>query len=114
LRRYNGGVIDPPTFRTAITALQAEVVTSVDFNLLPISDATVFASVAMVRKHNLNATDATILTTWLNYVQSSGVTGCVLVASDKRLLRAADNEGLKTLNPETLPVADVPAFLTAL
>jgi hypothetical protein len=35
----------------------------------------------------------------------------VLVAADYRLLRAAGAEGRATLNPETLPAADVPAFL---
>jgi hypothetical protein len=36
------------------------------------------------------------------------------VASDRRLLRAAGAEGLVTLNPETVPAADVPAFLASL
>ena len=93
LRRHNGGIIDLPTFTTAITALQDEVVVSPNFNLLPINDAMVFASAAIVRKHNLNSTDAVILTTWLDYLQGSGVTDGVLVAADKRLLRAANDEG---------------------
>jgi hypothetical protein len=36
------------------------------------------------------------------------------VASDQRLIRAANVEGLKVLNPETLAVADVPSFLASL
>jgi predicted nucleic acid-binding protein len=39
---------------------------------------------------------------------------CALIASDRRLLRAAATEGLATLNPETVPAADVPAFLARL
>lgn len=39
---------------------------------------------------------------------------CILVAADKRLLRSADAEGLKTLDPEALSVNDVPAFLSSL
>jgi hypothetical protein len=37
-----------------------------------------------------------------------------MVASDKRLLRAADAEGLKTLNPEIVSAAEVPGILAAL
>jgi hypothetical protein len=44
-------------------------------------------------------------------VLPSGRSGCVVIAADRRLLRAADAEGLKTLDPETLSTASVPAFL---
>ena len=87
---------------------------SADFHLLPISDIQVFASAAILRKHNLNATDAAILTTLLEFVTSSGVTDCALVSSDKRLLRAASTEGLATLDPEEVRATDIPALLTSL
>jgi predicted nucleic acid-binding protein len=116
LRKLNGGVVDLPTFTTAVTALQAELVASSDFGLLPISDLTVFASIAVMRNHNLNATDAAVLRTLLEYVAAlpPGSPRCALVASDQRLIRAAQSEGLATLNPELLPVAGVPAALAAL
>jgi len=116
LRRYNGGVLDRPSFTTATTALQADIFDSPDFGLLPITDAVIFASVATISRHNLNATDAAILTMLLEYVRmwpaNSGL--CVLVAADKRLLRAAEIEGLRTLNPESFPAGDVTAFLQSL
>lgn len=116
VRRLNGGVLDLPSFSAAVTALQTEVVHNGDFGLLPIRDSAVFASVATVRHHNLNATDAAILTALLEHVGSlpDGGSDCVLVASDRRLLRAAGAEGLATLNPEALLAADVPAFLASL
>jgi predicted nucleic acid-binding protein len=116
LRRLNRGVLDLPTFTTAVTALQADVIGSPDFNLLSIEDATIFASVSMMRRHNLNATDAVLLTGLLEHVAArpTGSPITVLVAADRRLLRAATAEGLRTLNPEVLPVIDVPAFLASL
>jgi predicted nucleic acid-binding protein len=116
LRRLNAGILDLPAFTTAVTALQAEVVDDPDFGLLSISDAAIFASILLIRRHNLNATDAAILTTFLDFVRvlPPGSPVCVLVAADQRLFRAAVAEGLPTLNPETLAAADVPAFLTGL
>jgi hypothetical protein len=37
-----------------------------------------------------------------------------MIAADRRLLRAAEAEGFRTLNPELLAAADVPGFLGAL
>src|SRR5579863_6592998 len=60
LRRYNGGVIDLPSFTGAVTTLQVEVVHNPDFGLLTITDALVFSSIETMRRHNLNATDAVL------------------------------------------------------
>lgn len=46
--------------------------------------------------------------------QSFAGSPCALVASDQRLLRAAEAEGLATLNPELLPAAEVPTQLASL
>src|SRR5687768_4012306 len=62
LRRLNSGVLDLPSFTTAVTALQAEVVDSTDFGLMSVSDEIIFASIMLMRQQNLNATDAAILT----------------------------------------------------
>jgi uncharacterized protein len=115
LRRFNDGSVDRPTFLALTGSLQAEVVDSGDFDLLAIDDATIFASPLMMRRHNLNATDAAILTMLLGVLPNlpTGDT-FALVAADTRLLRAGAAEGLATLNPETVAAADVPAFLAAL
>jgi len=116
LRRLNGGDLDAASFATAVTALQAEVVDSLDFGLLSISDTVVFASILWLRRHSLNATDAAILTILLEQVPllPPEAQPCVLVAADHRLLRAAAAEGLATLNPELMAAADVPDFLARL
>jgi hypothetical protein len=99
-----------------VSALQTEVVTSPDFGLLSISDAVIFASVAQMRQHNLNATDAALLTMLLEYVRLSSMPGsqCAMIAADQRLVRAAAAEGLRTLNPEVFAASDVPAFVASL
>ena len=114
VRRLNGGVLDRATFTTALTALQAEVVTSPNFRLVPTRDALIFASKAILRKHNLNSTDALILTTVLDFIELVGVDNCAVVAAAKRLLRAARAEGLTTLDPEVVLAAEVPDLLAAL
>ena len=114
LRRFNGGVIDLATFTGAVSALQAEVVQKPEFGLLTITDAHVFSSIGMMHRHNLNATDAVLLTLLVEFSRTHGALSCVLIASDHRFLRAAASEGLPALNPETLVPADVPGVLAAL
>jgi predicted nucleic acid-binding protein len=114
LRKFNGGAINAAAWAKAVSALQAEVVNAPAFGLLPISDEAVFACVLMMRKHNLNATDAAILTMLLEHAQAVEVSPILLIAADQRLLRAAAAEGLATLNPEIVSPADVPALLAAL
>ena len=114
VRRLNERVIDLPTFRVAITSLQNETVNDRDFGFLPISDQTIFGSIAAIAKHNLNATDAAILTMLLAYISQPSSPLVVLVAGDKRLLRAANSEGIANVNPQLMKGTDVPAFLSSL
>ena len=116
LRKLNSSAIDRAMFVTAITVLEAEVVYSPDFGLLSINDAMVFASTAIMNHHNLNATDAAILTLLLDFAQTlpGGRSDCVLIAADRRLLRAADAEGFPIVDPEAVPAVDVPALLARL
>jgi hypothetical protein len=87
-----------------------------DFILLSVDDAAFLAGITLTDRHNLNSSDAALLATYLRHTRPrpTGAPPCVLIASDQRLLRAAQLEGLVTLNPELLPAADVPAALAAL
>jgi hypothetical protein len=115
LRKFNDGALDLRGFLAATSGLQSEVLDSGDFAFLPIDDATIFASPLQMQRHNLNATDAAILTMLLDFVPHLPPGDAfVLVASDTRLLRGAAAEGLTTLNPETVAATAVPAFLSAL
>lgn len=99
LRRHNSGALNAGAFRDAKTELQVEVVGSPGFTVLSITDALVFGSLSLMQAHNINSADAAILATFLRF-QRSSPDPCLLVASDKRLLRAAEAEGLPGLNPE--------------
>jgi uncharacterized protein len=115
LRRHNDGRFDRHAFTVAVTTLEAEVVNSGGFRFLSIDDATIFASPLMMRRHNLNATDAAILTMLFDVVPNLPPgDALVLVSADTRLLRAGAAEGLVTLNPETVAAAVVPTLLAAL
>ncbi len=55
----------------------------------------VMGGVSLVARHDLNASDAAIMTAFLRYA-------------------AAREEGPRVLNPESIAAADVPAFLQSL
>jgi len=63
----------------------------------------VTAALPLIETHSINATDAIILRLALNLAVRLRGAGhdLVLVASDQRLLRAAQAEALLTFDPET-------------
>lgn len=103
VRRHNSGTLDEQTFQQASTELRREVIQAADFTLQSIPETLVLASLPLIEKHSLNATDALVLASALGMASAlrRADSDIVLVASDMRLLRAAGNEGLATLNPET-------------
>lgn len=110
LRKRNGGILDSRAFAAAINALRAEVLGDPDFGLLSITDALIFGSLSLMGTHNINSADACLLATYLQF-QRAAAEPCLLIASDKRLLRAAEAEGLNGLNPEDVAPGDVPRAL---
>lgn len=78
-------------------------------------DALVFASLPLVERHSLNATDALVLAAALDFATTLTATRdvLVLVASDGRLLRAASAEGVAGFNPETDTQAQLDTFVSA-
>jgi predicted nucleic acid-binding protein len=115
VRKRNGAVLSTPDFLSGRSALQTEVINDPDFGILAVEFSNVLDGIDLIDRHNLNSADGSILATFLKFAQTQpSSTACVLVATDRRFLRAAQAEGLKTFNPETVAVADVPAFLAAL
>lgn len=114
LRKQNRGDISAATFAAARSALRSEVIDAPEVHLLMVEEDDILDSIDLMDRHNLNALDAAILAAYLRYSTSPTVgTGCVLVAADQRLLRAAQSEGLSILNPETLPAAEVARLLAS-
>src|SRR5690349_2649646 len=103
LRNRNRGALDARTYRTASSALQSDILDSPDFGVVDVEYSAVLDGIVLVTRHNLNSSDAAILTTFLRYAHGESAP-CVLVTADKRLARAASVEGLHTLNPELVPI----------
>lgn len=115
LRKRNRGSISTSLFRSSALRLRTEVLYSPGWQLLTIQDSAVLGGVPLIEKHSLNTADAILIETWLAYTRSLPLGApAVLVAADARFLRAADAEGLTTLNPEVVAAADVPALLAGL
>lgn len=111
-RKCNSRVLNQTAFSGARYLLRQEVLNNRNFRLMSIDDDAMLDSVVWVDAYSINSSDAAILETYLRHSRESG-TVCILITSDKRLLKAALAEGLKTINPETILVPDVVALLTA-
>ena len=114
-RKRNSGVIKDDAMANAMSALFYEVAEAEEFLLLSIDDETVMESVTHILSHNINSADAALLTAFLNYQASlpEGDPPCILITADLRLTRAAQAEGLQTLNPEALMPHEAGAFLAS-
>jgi predicted nucleic acid-binding protein len=114
-RKHNRADISLAAFTTARGSLRHEVLLNPSFGLMTIEDDDILAGVTLSDQHNLNSTDAAILAAYLRFAHAQPATAsaCVIVTADQRFFRASSTEGLRTINPEMLPAADVPAFLAS-
>ena len=112
-RKFHSKVFTLKSLSDAVTSLQREVIDSSGFELISVSDSTTFSAAALIDAHNMNSADAAILAACLEFQSqlSRQPVICLLVASDKRLLRAANAEGSRTIDPENILPKDVPALL---
>jgi predicted nucleic acid-binding protein len=103
VRRKNLGTLSTVTFSQALLQLGNEVIHAAHLVKLEPTNSLVFAALIHIEKHSVNATDAIVLHAALGLAQHRRSRGddVILVASDQRLLRAAQAEGLGTFNPET-------------
>jgi len=72
------------------------------FYLLEVSDERALWSIPYILSHNINSSDALHLKSLLDAGKALELLGSqvILVAADKRFLRAAKDEGIVTVNPE--------------
>lgn len=103
VRKRNASAITAADFNQAIVELENEIIRSSGKCLLAFGSTAVIDALAFIMTHSINATDAIILRVALDTAAQLRSRGddLVLVASDQRLLRAAQAEGLATFNPET-------------
>lgn len=103
VRKGNDGRITKSEFVRAVTHLKSEVINRhSEFKTISVPDTLVLNSMSLIESHSLNSVDAIVLRSALDIATELRNTGnrLVLVASDQRLLRAAQTEGMLVFNPE--------------
>ena len=102
VRKRNDGRMSEPLASQALANLYDEVIDNADLTTISAEDRIVIDSVGFIVQHSINSTDAIVLTTAveINLELERGGDRLILVSSDQRLNRAAQQEGLPVLNPE--------------
>ncbi len=102
VRKKNAGQMSAADYSQALVELRTEIVTSKAVRKFTADDALVMAALPLIEVHSINATDAILLHLALDVAVRlrAASQDLVLVASDQRLLRAAQAEGLVTFDPE--------------
>jgi predicted nucleic acid-binding protein len=113
VRKKNAGQLSVADYSQALVEFGAEIVTSSVLRKVAAGNALVATALPLIEVHSINATDAIILRLALNLASRLRPAGddLILMASDQRLLRAAQAEGLLTFDPETQSQADLVALL---
>lgn len=103
VRKRNAGTLSVADCSQAILELESEVIQSPAKHLLSFDNVVAIEALAYIILHSINATDAIVLRVALDVARHlrNQRDDLVLVASDERLLRAAQAEGPLTFNPET-------------
>jgi predicted nucleic acid-binding protein len=102
VRKRNAGQVSAADYSPALVEFDAEIVFSAAVRKVVAGNALVMAALRLIKVHSVNATDAILLRAALDLAVRLRAVGndLVLVASDQRLLRAAQAEGLVTFDPE--------------
>jgi predicted nucleic acid-binding protein len=109
VRRRNSGQISPGSCTKQINTLRVEVIEATDFKQLAVPNDVIVNALPFIERFSVNSNDAVALRIALDVAASLRPAGddLVLVASDQRLLKAAQAEGLVTFDPETQSPADL-------
>lgn len=113
VRKHNDGRLSRSAYEQALIEVRAEIMDRAEVRLAALSDELFFRALDLITRHNLNATDAVILRSVLDVQAAVRATGdeVMVCCADKRLLRAAQSEGLLALDPEVETVAEVERML---
>jgi predicted nucleic acid-binding protein len=113
VRRRNAGALSIANFQQAVVNFNAEIVRWTAVTRASVTTRLVATSLPLIIAHSINSTDALILKSALAIARKLRRAGddLALVASDQRLLRAAQAEGVITFNPETQDQAALAALI---
>ena len=102
VRKWNDGRLGQELFEQAMIEFKAEVLEHEEFLAASVNDDLLLSALELISRHNVNATDAAILRSVLNLQQAlrSADDQLMLWSSDKRLVRAAQAEGITAFDPE--------------
>jgi predicted nucleic acid-binding protein len=113
VRKHNDGRLPAQLFGQAMLELHQEIIENEAFVITAIADSLMIAALALIGRHNLNATDAIILKSCLDFQAGLPDDRVILCTSDKRLVRAAQHEGLTVFDPEVDTLAQLENWLQA-
>lgn len=101
-RKRNDGRLNQTLFDQSMIEFRNEIIDNEAFLTTPVNDAVLLSSLDLIRKHNLNATDAIILWSAIELQQVLQLQNdeLVLLTSDRRLVRAAQAESVIVFDPE--------------
>jgi predicted nucleic acid-binding protein len=113
VRRRNEGEITTTRFNQVRQHFETEFVHLDEGGQVFPTQTQIIASWELIDRHSINSTDAILLQCAFDRASGLRANGdnLVLVSSDKRLLRAAQNEGLLTFNPEIDSQAVLDVFI---
>lgn len=102
VRKHNDGRLSSRLFTQAMVELNQEIIEDAAFSIASIDNDLLLSALGLIAQHNINATDAIILRSCLNLQQALQTQGqrLVLWSCDKRLVRAAQHEGITVFDPE--------------
>jgi predicted nucleic acid-binding protein len=103
VRKKNAGMLSGAQFSQVLLEFETDIIQSPGKHLLSFDNSVATDALALIVRHSINSTDAIFLRVALDIAQHLRAVGdeVALVASDQRLLRAAQAEGLITFDPET-------------
>lgn len=109
VRKRNAGILSHKTSSQAFVDLQTEIINEPGILKVDADTDLVTGALPLIIRYSINATDAVLLRSAIDAAANLRSRGgdLVLVASDQRLLRAAQTEGLAIFNPETQTAADL-------
>lgn len=111
-RKRNRGDLSTIEFAYAFNALFMETFQNPNFQLISPLDEGIVTSTQLIIKHNINSADAIALYIALQIDASSSANEHLFfVSADKRLVRAAKDEGLFVINPEQSSVPEISKLL---
>jgi predicted nucleic acid-binding protein len=113
VRKRNAATISAAYFGQAYADFEGEILRSADIKKVSVTNRLALSSLPLIIAHSINSNDAVTLWSALAIARRlrKGGDDMVLIASDQRLVRAAQAEGLSTFNPESQDQAALAAFL---